>query len=607
VDWLWRLRDLALPLLYGLPGKAQPIAYIEDVGIPSEHLAHYLHRVQDILQKFQTTASFLIHAGAGQVHTRPFLDVRRPENVDRLKAIAEQVYAVVFDLGGTISAQHAVGLARTPWVPQQYGRLFQVLRDVKAIFDPHQRFNPGKLVGSDGDPNGGNLRREATARLPGPAGNLRWTPGEVQAQCHTCNGCGSCRTEAPGQRMCPLFRVEHTEAATPRAKANLLRSLLDGTLPAEQLASDEVRGVANLCINCKMCALECPAHVDIPRLMLETKAIHVAEHGLSRGDWLLARAEDVSALGSRLARFLNPALGNRGFRWLLERFLGIARQRRLPRFAPRSFLDQAARRGWTRPPRRRAAERVAYFVDVYANYHDPQLAEATVAVLHSQGVEVYVPPGQVGCGMAPLAVGDVDTARQMAERNLRVFADLARDGFTIVCSEPTAAFMLRHDYRHLVEDPDVQLVADRTTELTAFLWELHRQGRLRTDFRPVPLAVGHHVPCHAKALQLGVAGPKLLSLIPHFRPLTIDVSCSGMAGTFGLKRENFEASLAVGEPMLQRLRSEALLFGSSECSACRLQMEQGAHKRSLHPIQYLAYAYGLMPEVAQRLREPVGA
>jgi Fe-S oxidoreductase len=166
--------------------------------------------------------------------------------------------------------------------------------------------------------------------------------------------------------------------------------------------------------------------------------------------------------------------------------------------------------------------------------------------------------------------------------------------------------MLRQDYIDLADNLDAQPVADQTTEITAFLWKLHEQRRLRTDFQPLPCAVGYHVPCHMKALAQGVAGPRLLDLIPELSVCTIDVSCSGMAGTFGLKEENFETSLAAGKPMLDRLRGDDLLFGASECSACRMQMEQSSGKRSLHPVQYMALAYGLMPEIANRLTMPMG-
>jgi Fe-S oxidoreductase len=131
---------------------------------------------------------------------------------------------------------------------------------------------------------------------------------------------------------------------------------------------------------------------------------------------------------------------------------------------------------------------------------------------------------------------------------------------------------------------------------------LHWQGRLDTGFRRLPYAVGHHVPCHLKALGRPPAGPALLALIPEMRVHTIDVSCSGMAGTFGLKAENYEVSLEAGRPMLEELRRPRVLFGSTECSTCRMQMEEGSDKRTLHPAQYLALAYGLLPEIERRLR-----
>jgi Fe-S oxidoreductase len=359
--------------------------------------------------------------------------------------------------------------------------------------------------------------------------------------------------------------------------------------------------------------------------MLEAKAANVAEHGLDRKDWFFARIEAFARWGSAFALLVNLGLGSRAVRWLLEKLFGLSRRRRLPRLALRPFLRLARRRGWSR--RREAAggqatangrpaaggppappavpARVAYFVDVFANYGDPLIAEAAVAVLRHNGIEVYVPPGQRGCGMAALAQGDVEAARDAAQQNLRVLAEAAREGCPILCSEPTAALMLRSDYLDLLDDPDARLVAERTVELTTFLAELHRAGRLRTDFRPLPLTLGHHVPCHLKALGRPPAAAALLALIPGVRVHVIDVSCSGMAGTFGLRADSYETSLEAGRPMLEELARPPVQLGSTECSACRLQMEDAGGKRTLHPVQYLALAYGLLPDLARRLEEPI--
>ena len=610
----WQLREVALPSLYALRSGAQPVAFVEDVGVPPEELSTYLHRVQEILKEHETTASFMVHAASGQVHTRPFLDLRQPEEVAKLAGIAEQVHTLALQLGGTVSTQHGTGLARTPWVARQYGALYPVFRQLKTIFDPRGIFNPGKIIGPDPELPSWPLRQllDANAEADAPW-LLRWQPGEVHTEVLSCNGCGQCRTDSSALRMCPIFRATHNEAASPRAKPNLLRHLLQQKPDPRQLSPDEVRAVADLCVNCKMCALECPAHTNVPKLMLEAKAANVAEYGLDWKDWFSARSEAFTRLAGTFAPLVNVALTSRAVRWVLEKLFGLSRHRRLPTFVLRSFLRRARRRGLTRPPRALRGSsngsverpRVAYFVDVFANHSDPQIAEAVVAVLQHNGFEVYVPEGQRGCGMAALAHGDVEAAREIAQQNLRALAEAARAGWPIICSEPTAALMLRHDYLDLMDDPDAKLVSERTVELTAFLWDLHQQGRLRTDFRQLEVAVGHHVPCHLKALGRPPAGPLLLSLVPGLHVHTIDVSCSGMAGTFGLKAENYETSLEAGRPMLEELRRPRVLFGSTECSTCRLQMEDGSGKRTLHPAQYLALAYGLLPDVARRLKEPI--
>lgn len=614
VERFWSIRQSALPNLYGLGHDAKPIALVEDVAVPPESLGAFLLRVQEILQVHQLTASFLIHAATGQVHVRPFVDLAHPDSTHRLWTLSESIYDLVLGMGGTISSQHGTGLARTPWVPRQYPRLYPVFVALKALFDPQELLNPGKIVSAVSPIGFWPLRRPVPPVPPKQRLSLNWPTDSVSTSVSHCNGCGHCRLEDAAARMCPMFRVTHAEEASPRAKANLLRRILESDDP-KRLAEDDVRAIADLCINCRMCAVECPAHVPIPKLMLEAKAAHHSEHGLDRADWFLSRIELFAAVGSRFSLIVNPLLQSRLARWLVERLFGVSRHRRLPPFSRQSFL-----RRWKNDPRRdrpkhrpRAPSpidstprpRVAYFVDVFANYNDPQIAEATVAVLEHNGVEVHVPQGQWSSGMASLAMGDVEMARELADANLRILADLAREGYRIVCSEPTAALMLSQDYLDLRPDPLTRLVAQQTIELTSYLGELLDHGLLKTDFQPIRASVGYHIPCHLKALGRPIQTPRLLRLVPELEVRVIDVSCSGMAGTFGLKRRNYQASLEAGQPMLEQLRRPGVLFGAAECSSCRLQMEDGAGRRSLHPIQFLALAYGLMPEIEDRLREPV--
>ena len=610
VENLWAIRGSALPTLYALGKGRRPLAFVEDIGVCPDDLPEFVTRSNAILKRFDVMASFLIHAATGQVHLRPFLDPDDKEDAEKLWPLAEQLHGLAIDLGGTISAQHGTGLARTPWVGRQYGRLFPVFQELKRLFDPRGILNPGKIVGPDPSRPAWPLRTSQLQAAPAEAKEAReitpllvWEPEERTRAVAACNGCGACRTEDPGQRMCPTFRALHTEAASPRAKANMFRAILEGKL--DDASTEEFRAVADLCVNCKMCASECPGKSNIPKLMLEAKAVNHAKSGLRRSAWLLARIDGLASLGSQFSLSSNFLLRRSPVRWLLEKAFGLSRKRTLPAFAFRTFLGRARRRGWTRRPDSGPA--VAYFVDTFANLFDPGIAEATLAVLRHNGVPFYVPARQRGTGSAALAQGDTDAARDRLTANIRVLADAARAGDTIVCSEPTAALFFRLDSLGLLDDPDVRSVASRTVELTSYLWSLHQEGRLRTDFQPLELSIGHHVPCHVKALGEGIHGPELLSLIPGLQVNKIDVSCSGMAGPYGLNAQNLPTSLAAGKPMLDEFARPRHLYGSTECSSCRLQMQEGTGKRTLHPVQYLALAYGLMPSIADRLKRPLRA
>ncbi|MEX2114414.1 MAG: anaerobic glycerol-3-phosphate dehydrogenase subunit C, partial [Pirellulales bacterium] len=610
-----RLARRTVPTLHRMKGSTRPLPCIEDLAVPPKALPDFLVRMQNVLKQHQVTASLFAHAGHGQLHLRPFLDLSNPADVERMARLASDLYDEVIALGGTISGEHADGLSRTAFIRRQYGPLADVFRDVKGIFDPDNIFNPGKIVGDDPDLLTKNLRRSATATTQreeaasvdpvAPATSpqvwrLNWGTDEVAQAARDCNGCGACRSQTSDVRMCPIFRFAPAEESSPRAKANLLRGILSGALPANTLTSDDFKEVADLCVNCHQCRLECPATVDIPKLMMEGKGSYVLTNGLKTTDWMMSRVDRLSRLGSLFAPLANWALTNRPARWLVEKTLGIDRRRKLPRFAPRNFMRIAARRRLTRPTRRDIAK-VLYFVDTYANYHDPQLAEALVAVLEHNAVAVYVHPGQLSSAMPMISLGAVNQARKLAEHNIALLAEAIRQGYHIVASEPSAALALTHEYLALVDDDDARLVAQNTSEACSYLWRLHQTGKLHLNLKPVNTVVGYHMPCHVRALNTLSAGENLLRLIPGLVVLRTENGCSGMAGTFGLKREHYRASLRAGRAVIGSLRSPRLQVGTTECSACKIQMEQGAGKPTIHPVKLLALSYGLLPELAELL------
>lgn len=328
MELFWQLVNKVEPAMYPMKGPSRPVPVVEDMAVPPEVLPDFLVRMQNVLKRHQVTASLFCHAGQGQLHIQPFLDLTHADDVQQMRRLAEELYQEVFDVGGTISGEHACGLSRTPFIPRQVGELYDVFRQVKEIFDSAGTLNPGKIVGNDPDLMTRNLRPamnnpspeatspEATSPAPGAEApglrdltelQLNWDPSRVTAAVAACNRCGECRIQSPGVRMCPIFRFAPAEESSPRAKANLIAGVLSGRMELSSLTSDEFKAVADLCVHCHMCRLECPARVDVPRLACESKGAYVAANGLRLADWLMTRL-DVLCAGQhdRSRRQLGP-------------------------------------------------------------------------------------------------------------------------------------------------------------------------------------------------------------------------------------------------------------------------------------------------------------
>ncbi len=626
-DFLLGLRRFITPSLMRLKGAARAVPFVEDVAVPPRMLGAYLRRVQSIFKEYETNWTVYAHAGDGQLHIRPFLDLSNPSDEAKLEPMAAAVLDAALELGGSISGEHGCGLARTQFLRKQAGDLFPILREIKDAFDPYNLFNPGKVVGDDphlmlrnlrptllrdpaGSPATGSSAEVVLpdfAPAPAPSGlipALQYADFPILDQAAACNGCGACRSLEPSMRMCPTFRALRVEAASPRTQANLLRQIASGSVDPRLWGSEELKANANLCIHCTACRTECPAGIDVSSMMIEAKAAYVEEHGLAPTDWFLSRVDLWAKLASRFPILWNALRKSGPLRWLIERSLGLSRHRSLPRARRTSFLRRAERLGLTKARPQAPGPRVAYFVDVFANHFDQELAEAVVGVLRQAGVNVHVPKRQRGSGMAALVAGDLDHARELAQANLRALGDSVRDGYTVVCSEPTAALMLRHEYLKLTDDLDARLVAENTMDVGQYLAGLSERGQLPAPKHPLHARVGYHQPCHLRALEVGTPGLDLIRTIPELDVEFIDRGCSGMAGTFGMAAENFRTSLRAGRGLLNRLDEDDIELGATECGTCRMQMEQGRTKRTLHPVKLLSLSYGLNPSLLRQINKP---
>ena len=375
-----------------------------------------------------------------------------------------------------------------------------------------------------------------------------------------------------------------------------MRGVVTGTLDAKILGQDDFKSIADLCVNCHQCRFECPAGVDIPKLMVEAKAQFYATNGMRISDWLLTRLDWLYELAGRMPNMTNRMLQSRSARWMLDKIVGIAQGRKLPLFSKSSFSRWSQRQKLNRQSKQQS-RKIVYFVDAFVNWNDVELGKAFVKVLEHNGIDVVVPSGQNVSGMSLISEGSVIRAKRLAQKNVELLAEWVRQGYKIVTTEPSAALALRHEYLNLLDDQDAELVAENTTDATNFLLELHLSGDLELDFRPVNAAIGYHLPCHQRALGEEIPAMKLLRLIPGRQVEMIEKGCSGMAGTFGIKRKNYLRSLRMGFALINAMRSTDIIAGTTECSTCKIQMEQGTTKPTVHPIKILAMAYGLMPEL----------
>jgi len=592
-------RKKAVPLLYRRRDGTSPVAAIEDVTVPVARMPAYLAGLGKVAADEGVLLAYYAHAGDGELHVRPYLDLYRDEDRRKLQRIARRAFELAWSLGGSISGEHACGLARSGFLAQQFGELYALFRRIKRTFDPAGRLNPDRvvtdrageeLIVSDLRRDHRPPQRPEPTELPFGPGSTGLATGGYSVELDACNGCGVCRSVESAVRMCPVFRAMGTEATSPRGKANLLRHLATGYLPAELAGSDAFRAVADGCIGCHMCAVECPSAVDVAKLMAETKARLARDAGLRWTETVLSRGEGMGRLGSLFGPVANLALRVPGARWIMEKLTGVDRRRPMPPFAFRSALGKLRRRAEARRPGRPAG-RVVYFADLFATYHDHALALAVVDVLTHNGVEVLI-PDQKSAAMPMIAYGDLPAARGVIRYNLERLADADLAGLTIVCSEPTAALCLARTWPDIEPTDAARNVAGRARELTDYLLDLHQAGKLRTDFRPIgEVELAYHAPCHLRAVH-DRSGADLAELIGGVRAERLEPSCCGIAGTFGFQKAKLDLSLAIGEPMLSALRSSRAAVGLTECSTCRMQMEFATGKPTVHPAKLLAAAYG---------------
>ncbi|GBD92704.1 anaerobic glycerol-3-phosphate dehydrogenase subunit C [bacterium BMS3Abin05] len=576
---LWAVRSSAWSLINKVKGRRRPQNFIDDVAVDPAKIPQYLQGLYKIFDKYGITAINYGHAGNGNIHVNPLLDLKDPNDFKKLRGLAKDVADLGISLGGTLSGEHGDGLVRSPYLKALWGPVYEDFEKIKGIFDPQNNMNPGKIAGPLKFEMDENLRygKDYNRIKTNTAFDLK----ELQDEIEKCHGCGTCRS------YCPMALELSDEIATARSKANLLRFVISGKLDPAYLLNKSFKSVIDTCTNCKLCLTECPTNVDIPRIAVEARTYFVTHKGQTLQNKLLEESRFTSKLSSLFAPVSNRMLKLPVVRTLLETTAGIHRSRIFQEFKKPTLESWAKRHKSVLGERK-----VVYFAGCFANFNDVDgEGRAVVQVLEKNNVTVVTPEFKC-CGVAKIALGDRDSVKPDAARNIRIMKAYVEQGYDIVASAASCGLAIKRDWPEILRTEDAELISEHAYDIHEYLWKLHQAGALTLDFQPVHKRVVYHNPCHLNAQKIACTPVDLLKLIPGLEVVEIEDSCCGIAGTFGFKKQNFETSMHIGSRLFKTIKAANPDWITTGCGTCNIQIKQGIGQDVLHPVKILRDAYG---------------
>jgi FAD/FMN-containing dehydrogenase/Fe-S oxidoreductase len=606
---LLKVRKSSLGLLMAAStGTLRPLAFVEDTAVDPRHLAAYTRRFAQILDRHGLRAGFYGHCSVGCLHIRPFVDVRRPEHVTAMRAVAGEIKDLVREYGGVNSSEHGDGLARSEFNREIFGdELYELMRTVKMIFDPDGRMNPGKIV--DAPPMTDHLR---DAALPPPRPvrtHLDFSvTGGMRGAADRCMNIGLCRKDSTGV-MCPSYMATREEEHTTRGRANALVKALSEGEPDTALGDDRLHGILDLCLMCKACRSECPLSVDVAALKAEALAHRHDTHGVPLRSKVFGRIRLLNRLGSATAPLSNLPGRVPPLRRLMDRGLGISAARPLPRFdrgnlvrwfngrahspgRPVTFpASRSPGRPVTFPASRSPGWPVTFLADSFTTWTEPGVGRAAVELLAAAGWEVRL-ESEGCCGRASYSKGLLDDARRQASA---LVARLADTPGPIVGCEPSCVLTLRDEYRRLLTGDDrVPGIAARVRQVEELLTEAIDDGRLTLSGALSGKQIVYHGHCHQKAEVGTAATVALLRRIPGVEVTELDAGCCGMAGSFGFESEHYDLSMQIGGlrlfPAVRETPADTIVAASGV--SCRQQIRHGTGRAARHPLDVVHEAWG---------------
>ncbi|MEO6960699.1 MAG: FAD-linked oxidase C-terminal domain-containing protein [Puia sp.] len=591
---IWSLRKAGLGLLGNLPGDEKAVPVVEDTAVDVNDLPGYISDFNKILEKYKLHAVHYAHAGSGEIHLRPIINLKTVEGNKLFRTIAQEIATLVKKYNGSLSGEHGDGRLRGEFIKQMVGnKNYELFKIIKRTWDPANIFNPHKIV--DTPPMNTMLRYTPGQKTPDFKTVFRFKGQNILQHAEQCNGSGDClKSHLSGGTMCPSYMATRNEKDSTRARANILREFLTNSQKINRFDNQEIYDVMDLCLSCKGCKSECPSNVDVAKLKAEFLQQYHDVHGVPFRSRMIANFNRASRLGSIAPGMYNFMMTNAAISALIKRILGFAGKRSMP------TLHNTSLGKWYRnrkhPAFHPAAKKKVYlFCDEFTNYNDTEIGIRAILLLEKLGYKVVIPPHEES-GRAWMSKGLIRAAKKIANKNIASLSKLVTAEMPLIGIEPSAILTFRDEYIDLAEDENLE--AAKSLAKNVFLIDEFIAGEIelgnidRSVFTKETRLIKLHGHCHQKALSSLSASFKILSFPENYTVENIPSGCCGMAGSFGFEKEHYDLSMQIGElVLLPAIRSQPKdVIIAATGTSCRHQIKDGAGRIALHPVEILFQA-----------------
>jgi FAD/FMN-containing dehydrogenase/Fe-S oxidoreductase len=590
IDLAVELRKAGLGLLGNLKGDAKAVACIEDTSVTIKDLPHYIADFSKIMKSYGQKAVYYAHAGAGELHLRPILNLKTSKGVEEFKNISSDVAHLVKSYGGALSGEHGDGRVRAPFTELVVGKeCYKIFQDIKNVFDPNHIFNPGKIV--DPKPIDTDLRYETDRVEPDISTKMDFSKNlGILRAAEQCNGSGDCRKSHEFEGgMCPSYQATKNEKDTTRARANLLREVLTQKHQEKNAFDDEdLKDIFDLCISCKACKNECPSNVDVGAFKTEFLYQYQKANGVKLRTKVFAKNNQINKLASPLAPIYNWLNSNSITSSFIKQSAGIAKERSLPKLSSQSLRSKIDKGQISLKAVGNKKKSVYLFLDEFSNFLDVTIGIDAIELLTKLGYEVKILKHEES-GRAYFSKGLLDEAQRFIDTNVSVFEPLVSKNSPLLGIEPSTILSFRDEYLKLASDKSsAEKLSEHVYLIEEFLDSEIQTGHLTSDqFSEEVKEIKIHNHCYQKALSNQIHTFNVMNLPKNFKVTLIPSGCCGMAGSFGYEKEHYEVSQAIGELVLFPAvrKSNALICANG--TSCRHQIKDGTSKEALHPISIL--------------------